>query len=429
MKRTITLLGMCLLLLPLIVFGQATKAPQWKSRAEYDAYQVMLKAATPQQKIQAADAFLQKYPASDFKFQADFLKAQEYQQLGQTDQAIAAAKDSLKANPDNPDVLNYLSYVFPYTFKPGAPNSAASLTSMSAEAKHGLQLLQQLQKPPSASQQQFDAAIKNYQFDFNRALGFVALQQKDSTSAINYLKAAVEDSPNDSYTFYFLGQAYLGLSAPDYNDGIWSLARSVSLAQKSNAPILAAAQKAYSQWYEYKHGSNAGEKSVISQAASSATPPAGFKVGAPPKHAKTGNAVVDAFYGWQDALGVGGDTAQSAWNQIKGQPYGVLAYVASVQPGSDPGSYNVRATVIPDDKGQSGMYNLILQTNQEDAKYLKLGNPITFRGTISSYTASPSFVVTVSDVQIDQKVLDQAAAEAKLKAAKAKAPRRRVRRR
>src|SRR5579863_8873473 len=195
MKRTITLLSVVLLLMPFCLFGQATKGPQWKSRAEYDAFQAMLKGSTPQEKIQLADAFLQKYPTSDFKFQADNVKAQEYQQLGQTNQAITAAKDSLKSNPDNLFALNYLSYVFPYTFKPNGEDSAAELTEISNEAKQGLQLLQQQQKLAGASEEQFDAAIKQSRFNFNRALGFVALQQKDYPNAINYLKAATGDKP------------------------------------------------------------------------------------------------------------------------------------------------------------------------------------------------------------------------------------------
>ncbi|MGH9402836.1 MAG: tetratricopeptide repeat protein [Terriglobia bacterium] len=429
MKRTIILLSAFLLLTPFCILGQtpAAKGPQWKSRAEYDAFQAIQKGSTPQEKIQSADAFLEKYPTSDFKFLADNLKAQEYQQLGQTSPAIAAAKDSLKSNPDNLFALNYLSYVFPYTYKPNTGGSS-DLGEITDEAKKGLQLLQQQQKPAAASEEQFDAAVKQSRFNFNRALGFAALQQKDYPGAINYLKAAEGDNANDSYTSYFLGQSYLGSNPPDYNNALWALARSVALAKKANDPILSAAQKAYSQWYEYRHGSNAGEQDIVTQASSSETPPSGFNVTPPPKHQPSGNATVDAFYGWQDALSVGGDSAQSAWNQIKGQSYGVLAYVESVQPGTNPDSYVVRADIIPDNRGKAGMYNLLIETNQADAKYLKLGTPFTFKGTISAYTAAPSFVLTIADAQIDQQVLTAAAAEAKSGKPAKPAPRRRPRR-
>lgn len=429
MKRTILILSTFLLTASLCVFGQtpAAKGPQWKSRAEYDAYQAMLKGSTPQQKLQLAQEFLQKYPTSDFKAGAYDIEAQSYQQMNQVNQAVTAADNALKNNPNDLYSLDLTDYVFPYLYNPKSPGASTQLTQIQTEAKHGLELLQQQQKPAGVSEEQFDAVVKSYRFHFNRALGFVALQQKDDASAITYLKAAEGDNANDSYTSYFLGEAYLGSNPPDYDNALWSLARSVSLAKKSNDPILSASQKAYSQWYEYRHGSNAGEEDLVTQAASSDTPPSGFKVAPPPKHAATGNATVDAFYGWQDALSVGGDAAQSAWNQIKGQSYGVLAYVESVQPGTSPDSYVVRATIIPDDKGKAGMYNLLIDTDQANAKYLKLGTPFTFKGTISAYTASPSFVLTVSDAQIDQQVLDAAAAEAKQGKTAKPAPRRRRR--
>lgn len=429
MKRTTILLSTFLLIAPLVIMAQApaAKAPAWKSRAEYDAYQAMLKGSTPQQKAQLAQEFLQKYPTSDFKAGAYDIESQAYQQLNEISQAVSAANNALKNNSDDIFALDFVDYVFPYLYKPNAPDASAQLSQIQDEAKRGLELLQKQQKPASVSEEQFDAVVKQYRFHFNRALGFSALQQKDAASAVNYLKAAEGDNPNDSYTAYFLGQAYLGSNPADYNDALWSLARSVSLAKKANDPILSASQKAYSQWYEYRHGSNAGEEDIITQAASSTTPPTGFKVAAPPKHAATGNATVDAFYGWQDALSVGGDAAQSAWNQIKGQSYGVLAYVESVQPGTTSDSYVVRADIIPDNRGKEGIYNLLIDTNQPNAKYLKLGTPFTFKGTISAYAASPQFVLTISDAQIDQQVLDAAAGEAKNAKTAKPAPRRRRR--
>lgn len=428
MKRTIAILSAFLLLglAPLAATAQTAKKPQWKSRAEYDAFQAMLKGTTPQQKIQLADAFLEKYPTSDFNFQADNVKVQEYQQLGKTDEAVAAARASLKANDGNENLfaLNYLSFVFPYIYKPSAPNAAAEASQAQTEAKQGLSILQQTQKPAGASQDAFDKAVKEYRANFNRALGFAALQQKDYANAITYLKAAIQDSPEDSYTYSFLGQAYLYAKPADYNSALWNLARSVALAQKAGTPNLAGVTKLYDQWYEFRHGSNAGEKDVITEAASSANPPSGFNVAPPPQHAKTGNTNVDAFYGIEDSLVVGGDAAQTAWNGYKGQPLGILVYVESVQPGADSGSYTVRADVLPKDRGQAGMYNLILQTNQPEAQYLKIGTPVTFKGTISAYTVTPSFVLTISNAQLDQAVLNQAKEEAEAAKQAKPAPRR-----
>jgi len=404
--------------------GQATtpaKQPQWKSRDEYDAFQAIVKAASPQQKISLANAFLQKYPASDFKAQADILKVQAYQQMNQVNQAISTAKDILKIDPNNLFALNYLSYVFPFTYNPKAPASPAELTEVENNAKLGLQLLQKQTKPPTMPQAKFEAQIKQVRSDLNRALGFAFLQQKDYANAITYLKAAADDKPTDSYTLSFLGQAYLYTKPPDYGNGLWYLARAAAMAQQQKTPNAAALQKFYDQVYVGRHGSDAGSKALLAQAAGSATPPAGFTIAPAPKHAKTGNSSVDAFYGIQDALAVGGDQAQQAWSSLKGQPLGIIAFVESVAPGTDPGTYVVRADVLPQDRGTAGDYNLELQTNQSDAQYLQLGDPIHFQGTIAAYTVTPKFVLTLSGVQIDNASLQMASERAKAAAQKAAA--------
>jgi hypothetical protein len=398
------------------------KGPQWKSRAEYDAFQAILKAASPEAKVTAANAFLAKYPNSDFKALADYAKFQSYLQLNNVHGAADAAKSALKNNPNNlvkVNALHYLAYVFPYTYKPSDPDAATQLTQAQTQAKEGLQLLQQLQKPPNVSQDQFEAQIKKFRADFNRALGFASLEQKDSATAITYLKAAEQDNPKDSYTTLFLGQAYLSLKPPDYNNALWSLARGVNLAKAANAPNLAGVRKLYDQWYEYRHGSNSGEQGLVAQAGSSETPPSGFNVAPPPKHAKTGNAAVDAYYSMEDALSVGGDAAQSAWNGYKGQPLAIVGYVESVSRGPDSGTYDVKTDVLPQDRGQSGIYQLELITNQADAKYLKLGDPMHFKGTISAYTMKPNFVLTISDAEIDPATLRMASERAKAAALKA----------
>jgi hypothetical protein len=398
------------------------KAPQWKSRAEYDAFQSIVKATSPDAKITAANAFLAKYPTSDFKARAGWLKLQAYVQMNNVSEAVTTAKGILSDSPDDTTklvALHYLAFVFPYTYKPSAADGASQLSDAQSQGKEGLQLLQQIQKPAGVSQDAFETQIKKFRADFNRELGFAALEQKDFPSAITYLKASAEDNAKDSYAISFLGQAYLYSKPPDYNNALWYLARATALAKSADAPNTAALQKLYDQWYEFRHGSNAGEQSVVTEAASAPNPPAGFNVTTPLKHAKTGNAAVDAYYSMQDALSVGGDATQSAWNGYKGQPLAILGYVESVSKGSDPGTYSVRTDVLPQQRGQTGTYQLILLTNQADAKYLQLGDPMHFKGTISAYTMTPNFVLTISDVQIDPATLRMAKEREEAKAQKA----------
>ena len=405
----------------------AQKQPQWKSRAEYDAFEAFRNEKDPNKRLPLIEAFLQKYPDSDFKAIAYVAEMQTYVQLNQSAKAIHAAKNALKSDPDNLDALYYLSFTFPYTYKASDPDSQTQLSQAASNANHGLQILQNLQKPAGVSEDQFSTYVKTDRAAFNTTLGFIAVQQKNYDQAIKALEAAGQDNPQSVLAFSLLGQAYYEEQPREVNKAIWNLARSVALAQESNSPNLPQLQKFYSQVYEAQHGSNAGEEEVLAAAKASATPPADFSVAPPPHHAPTGNQNLDAFYKIEDALMVGGDTAQQNWSQLKGQPLGLVGHVDSVAKGSTPGTYDVRVDIAPASQGQEGTYDIVLQGSQPDAQYLQPGDPLRFQGTIEAYTTNPGFILTLSDAKIDENVLKAAAEKAKANALK-KAPKRRPQR-
>lgn len=384
------------------------KKPQWKSRAEYDAFQAFVKEKDPQKRIKLIQDFIEKYPKSDFLANAYLVEMQAYVQLNQTDQAIASAKKVLGADPDNLAALFYLSYSFPYTFKPSGADASADLSEAKQHAQHGLQLLQGEQKREGETQEQFEARVKQERGAFNVVLGFVAVQQKDYNQAIKSLEAAAQDEPNNVLVYSLLGQSYYNESPRDVNKSIWYLARATALAEGSNNPNADRLKKFYDQVYEAQHGSNAGADKVLAQAKSTATIPADFSVAPPPEHSKTGNVNLDAFYKIEDAISVGGDTAQQNWAQLKGQPLGLVGHVDSVVPGSDPKTYQVRVDVTPDSQGKEGTFDIVLQDSQPGVNLLQPGDPLRFQGNIESYSTDPNFTLTLSDVKIDESVLKMA---------------------
>lgn len=392
------------------------KKPQWKSREEYDAFMAFAKEKDPQKRIALVQAFIQKYPKSDFLANAYVVKMQTYyQDLGQSSKAIAAAKEALKSDPNNLDALSYLSFTFPYTFKPSDADAQTQLQHAVSNAKHGLEVLQGLQKPTGVTTEQFDAYVKSKRATFNTAEGFAALNQKNYDQAIKSLQAAAEDDPQNSLIFSSMGQAYYNSQPRDVNKAIWYFAHALDLAQEAKNPNAAQLEKFYSQVYEAQHGSNAGEAEVLAQAKGSTAPPADFGVAPPPKHASTGNQNLDAFYKIEDALLVGGDTAQQNWAQLKGQSLGLVGHVDGVEKGNDRGTYLVRVDITPDSQNKQGTYDIVLQESQPGVQYLQPGDPLRFQGTIASYVPNPNFVLTLSNAKIDETVLKAATEKAKLK--------------
>jgi len=375
---------------------QAAQAKNWKSRDEYDAYTAMANEKDLNKRISLAEAFLQKYSNSDFKDGVYLVEMQTYQQLNQPDKAVEAGHKALEANPDNPDALRFLSFVFPFVYKADDPEAAAKLSRAESDAKHGLEMLQKLQKPAGVSDEQFNQAVKGLRAIFNGTVGFVALQRKDYAAAITSYKAASEDNPSDWYVFYRMGLAYLYSNPHDYDHGIWYIARALALAQAAKDPNAQEFDSYLKKTYIGYHGNDQGLQDIVTQAASSVNPPDGFKVVAmeAPKH--IGNPFVDGFNDMTFPLKFGGETAQKAWDTLKGQALELGGVVSSVQKGSEAGTYLVRIGILDTSKATPGVYDIELKdSKQPNVKNLAPGDAVRFKGTADSYTATPNVVLTV----------------------------------
>jgi tetratricopeptide (TPR) repeat protein len=379
------------------------KKPQWKSREEYDAYQTMAGERDLHKRISLGEAFLQKYADTDFKDLVYVTMMQTYAQLNDSAKAMDAARQAVKANPDKLEALAYLSFAFPFVFKADAPEATAELSQTEGDAKHGLELLQKLEKPASVTDEQFAQYVKGQRANFNNAVGFVALQRKDYTAAVTSFKAAAEDNPSDVYTFYRLGVAYVSSDPRDYDNAIWNLARSAALAKAAQNPSGAEIERYLKQVYISYHGNEEGLADVGTLAASSPTPPEGFKVAPMEVPKTTGNASIDAFNQTFFQLKFGGERAQKLWDGLKGEHFGVGGYVESVEKGTEPGVYLIRIDVVGQSRAADGVYDVELQdSTQSNVKNLSKGDAVHFKGRISAYTATPNLVITLDNATINE---------------------------
>src|SRR5579859_172547 len=367
------------------------KGCHWKSNDEYNAYQAAVIEKDPHKKISLAEAFLAKFTDTTCKDMAYLEEVPAYQQLGDAAKMYQASRKAIEASPDSVQGIYWECISFPYAFKASDPNSAQELTQAETDARHGLDVLQKAQKPANMSDDQFAQQIKGSRALFNNTIGFVALQKKDYAAAVTAFKVASEDTPNDFTTFYRLGLAYWYSTPPDYANAAWSMSRSASLARAAKNPFEAIVMKDLKQLYEGYHGSDAGLEDIITQAAGSANPPAGFKLTPAEKHKPTGNQLVDAFYSYEDGLKAGGDTAKQQWDGLKGQQYGGPGVVESVEKGTDPDSSIVRIAITDESKAKDGAYDIVLSDKQADAKYLSKGDPVAFQGTFTEFSLTPSF--------------------------------------
>jgi tetratricopeptide (TPR) repeat protein len=385
------------------------KKPQWKSRDEYDAYQAIAGEQDPNKKIQLAQAFLEKFKDSDFKDLAYLEVLGAYLRLGDGIKAVEAGQKALEANPDNLDAHTRVAYLFPFAFRLDDPDVAAKLSRAESDAKRGLAVLQKAQKPENVTEDQFNQRFKASRAVFNSLLGFVGLQRKDYAGAVTSLKAAAEDNPSYSYGFYWLGLSYLNLTPRDYDNAVWNMARAISLAKAARDPNADPWEKYLRQTYIGYHGNDEGLADIVTQTASSSTPPEGFKVGPMEVPKETGNKSIDAFNQTFFQLKFGGERAQKLWDGLKGEPFGVGGYVENVEKGTEPGVYLVRIDVLEQSRSAEGMYDIELRdSTQPNVKNLSKGDAVHFKGTISAYTATPNLVITLDSATItDDEIPEQ----------------------
>jgi tetratricopeptide (TPR) repeat protein len=264
---------------------QAAKAPRWKCQEEYDAFAAIGKEQTNghlDQAISLAEAFLQRFPASDFKLGAYISEMKDYQQIGKSDRAVEAARNALSLDPDSLEALVFLSYVFPLTYKASDPYATSKLHRVESDAAHGLDVLQTLQKPAQATDAEFSFCVNDWRALFNGTIGFADLQRNDYVHAATALEAASADDPSNVEAIYRLALAYLSLTAPDYkpdfDHGIWFLARAEALARVSKHLSGEQIGEYLRRVYIKYHGNEDGLENMIAQASKAVIPPDGFNV-------------------------------------------------------------------------------------------------------------------------------------------------------
>jgi tetratricopeptide (TPR) repeat protein len=399
--------------------AEGQKATTWASREEYDAYMAFSGEKDLQKKVALGDAFLQKFPNTFIKDGAYVILMQTYGALNDIPKAMEAGYKAVEANPGNLEALNYLSFVFPFVFQGKDPDAAAKLDQAEKTARLGLEALQKLKKPDNVTDDQFNQFVRSQRANYNGCIGFVALQRKDHASAVSSFKLAAEDNPADVYVFYRLGIAYITGEPRDYNNAIWSLARSASLAKAGKNPAAPEIERYLKSVYVNYHGNDEGLADIMAQAAASPTPPEGFHVTQMEVPKETGNPGVDAFNKFFFVLKYGGERAQKIWDSLKGQEFGVLGFVESVEPGPDPKSYTVKIDLLDNSKATDGVYDIELHdASQPNVKNLSKGDGISFKGTIAAYSTEPNLVITLDPGTIDEEFIpDQPRVTAKPKPA------------
>lgn len=387
--------------------GQTPEPSPWKDRAEYDAFNAILQAGNPNQQIELADKYLGAYPETKFADKVHEMKLQAYQQLNNSQKMEETASKLLEISPDNFRALLLLSYLIPRTLNAQDPSMEQKLTAADGYARRGLEQLEKLPMPQGMPADAFQKQKDQSAAILHQTAGFVALQKKNYQQAAQALKKSGEMNPNDALDFYWLGLAYLSPKPPQYEAGIWAMARAVSIT--GGAALPAATQQQVREYlgkvYESRHGSDEGLSEILAQAAASPFPSADFHIQSveeiaaaappepePPPQPKARELSVkpeelSSFDVIGKYLQAGGDKETDTWELLKGASLPLPGKVVSATPAARPKT--IRLAVDPKLAQEEGKYDVELTLETPLAKALAAGQTVQFEGTCESYRAKP----------------------------------------
>jgi tetratricopeptide (TPR) repeat protein len=182
--------------------GQAVGKDEAKAyKAFYDA-----RNADPMKVIELGEAFLAKYPMSIYVGAVYSTLTSAYLNTSQPDKMIAAGQKALEINPDNVDVLPLLAWAIPRRVTGQTADGPKELAQAEDYAKHGIQLLNTLPKPPEMDDAAFTKAKNEKLAMCHDGLGVAEVKTGKYDDAIADLNQSVELSATpDPVDFYLLG--------------------------------------------------------------------------------------------------------------------------------------------------------------------------------------------------------------------------------
>jgi tetratricopeptide (TPR) repeat protein len=185
-----------------------------QSQRDQDAaYKAFLKEQEPAKRLQLGDDFLQRYPKSPLAERVDVGMMDIYRAQQDWKQSYVFADHALALKPDDVDVLTTTGWTIPHVYSPDDPDAEQELDKAETYAKHAIDVMAKMPKPPEMTAAQFEAAKAKRTFQAHSALGLVYFRREDYDKSASELALATKGNPIQDQTDLFV----LGVDLQDLN--------------------------------------------------------------------------------------------------------------------------------------------------------------------------------------------------------------------
>jgi tetratricopeptide (TPR) repeat protein len=379
---------------------------QQYTMAEYNAFQAANAEKNPAPQIKLLDDFVSKYPNSALLIYIYPLYYNAYSLQKNWPKVIEYADKLIALGEKAEAPIRYQAYyarAFAYSNLPqskGEPDAAAKEQAAKAceSAKAGLKTLNELKKPDSMSEDDFNKQKQQPAILFNYTLAQCSMIQKDYQTAIDSYKAVLEKNPDDAITSYKIGQAYMAMTPPQMMDAFWYFAKAVT-AKNANQTQSNTVKTYLRKLIANYQGGNVCENltdaelnELLQLASSSAERPASYKL---PSGADLDVARKDMTIASVIAdLRAGGDKAKITWLASCGLEFpDVPGKLIEVTAGSDVQLKVAFVTSDAEFDAKTTPDMDVKVVGQPEAAKLEKGNPVRFTATLAAYDPDPAFML------------------------------------
>ncbi len=383
--------------------GQDAGAGQQKyTMAEYNSYQACAAEKNPQAQIKCLDDFVAKYPNSALLIYIYPLYYNAYSQVKNWPKVMEYADKLLALGDKVEPPIRYQAYyarAFAYSNMGNGPEVQAQAPKACEAAKAGLKTLNELKKPDTMSEEDFNKQKQQPAILFNYTLAQCSMIQKDYQTAIDSYKAVLEKNPDDAITSYKIGQAYMAMNPPQQMDAFWYFAKAASAKNANQAQATQVKTYLRKLIANYQGGNvcdnlvDAELNELLQLASTSAERPASYKListadlDAARKDMTIASVIAD--------LKAGGDKAKITWLAACGLEFpDVPGKLIEVKPGSD--AVQLKVAFVTSDAEFDAKTTPDMDVKvvgQPEASKLEKDNPVRFTGTLVAYDPEPNFML------------------------------------
>jgi hypothetical protein len=151
-------------------------------------------------KIKLIGTFLGNYPDSTRKEAVFNLLVNVYYSKQDWDNFYASADKTIAAYPDDVDVLTMVGWVIPHAYSPSDPDAAKKLDKAEAYEKHAIELIPDMHKPVSVTDDQFATAKAEKLSQAHSGLGLVYSRRRKWDDSAKELQQATSTATSPDQT-------------------------------------------------------------------------------------------------------------------------------------------------------------------------------------------------------------------------------------